>query len=301
MPFPFRLYYVVILMSSNSKKNQISHLIYLIDDRDEFVREQVREQLIKVGEDAIPFLEVTARTENLKIKSIASEIIQAIIPKQLLRQFEQLAQSSPSGHWSLEKGVILLQKFGYPDEETDSLSQSLDLLAQEVSTLIEDSQSPEQIIQILTRYLFFEKGFEGNKIDFFEPDNTYFSRVLDRKKGIPITLTALCVFLGQRIGLPIVGVGLPGRYIAKYESLTQPIYFDPFNEGRVLSQEDCASLTEQMGYHFKEHYLIAATSRETLTRMMNNLIVIYNKNSESEKARCLSDFIKALSGNFEKN
>ena len=301
MPFPFRLYYVVILMSSNSKKNQISDLIYLIDDRDEFVREQVREQLIKVGEDAIPFLEVTARTENLKIKSIASEIIQAIIPKQLLRQFEQLAQSSPSGHWSLEKGVILLQKFGYPDEETNSLSQSLDLLAQEVSTLIEDSQSPEQIIQILTHYLFFEKGFEGNKIDFFETDNTYFSRVLDRRKGIPITLTALCVFLGQRIGLPIVGVGLPGRYIAKYESLTQPIYFDPFNEGRVLSQEDCASLTEQMGYHFKEHYLIAATSRETLTRMMNNLIVIYNKNSESEKVRCLSDFIKALSGNFEKN
>jgi regulator of sirC expression with transglutaminase-like and TPR domain len=301
MPFPFRLYSFVILMSSNSKKNQISHLIYLIDDRDEFVREQVREQLIKVGEDAIPFLEVTARTENLKIKSIASEIIQAIIPKQLLRQFEQLAQSSPSGHWSLEKGVILLQKFGYPDEETDSLSQSLDLLAKEVSALIEDSQSPEKIIQILTRYLFFEKGFEGNKIGFFETDNTYFSRVLDRRKGIPITLTALCVFLGQRIGLPIVGVGLPGRYIAKYESLTQPIYFDPFNEGRVLSQEDCASLTEKMGYHFEEHYLIAATSRETLIRMMNNLIVIYNKNSESEKTRCLSGFIKALSGNFEKN
>ena len=68
MPFPFRLYYVVILMSSNSKKNQISDLIYLIDDRDEFVRERVREQLIKLGEDAIPFLEVAARTENLKIK-----------------------------------------------------------------------------------------------------------------------------------------------------------------------------------------------------------------------------------------
>ena len=301
MPFPFGLYSFVILMSSNTKKNQISHLIYLIDDRDEFVREQVREQLIKVGEDAIPFLEVTARTENLKIKSIASEIIQAIIPKQLLRQFEQLAQSSPSGHWSLEKGVILLQKFGYPNEETESLSKSLDLLAKEVSTLIEDNQSPEQIIKILTRYLFFVKGFEGNKIDFFEPDNTYFSRVLDRRKGIPITLSALCVFLGQRIGLPIVGVGLPGRYITKYESLTQPIYFDPFNEGRVLSQEDCASLTEQMGYHFEEHYLIAATSRETLIRMMNNLRVIYNKNSESEKARCLSGFIKALSGNFEKN
>jgi regulator of sirC expression with transglutaminase-like and TPR domain len=301
MPFPLRLYSSVILMSSNSEKNQISHLIYLIDDRDDFVRKRVREQLIKLGEDTIPFLEVAARTENLKIKSIASEIIQAIVPKKLLRQFGQLAHSSPSGHWSLEKGVILLQKFGYPDEDTDSLSQSLDLLAKEVSALIENNQSPEQIIKIFTRYLFFEKGFEGNKIDFFEPDNTYFSRVLDRRKGIPITLSALCVLLGQRIGLPIVGVGLPGRYIAKYESLTQPIYFDPFNEGRILSQEDCASLTEKMGYRFEEHFLGAATSRETLIRMMNNLIVIYNKNSESEKASYLSDFIKALSGNLDKN
>ena len=288
-------------MSSNPEKNQISHLIRLIDDRDEFVRKRIREQLIKLGEDAIPFLEMAAKTENLEIQRIASEIIQAIIPRQLLRQFSQLAQSSPSGHWNLETGVILLQKFGYPDEETNNLSQSLDQLAKEVSTLIERKQSPEQTVKILTRFLFFEKGFEGNKIDFLDPDNTYFSRVLDKKRGLPITLSTLCIFLGQRIGLPIVGVGLPGRYIAKYESLTQPIYFDPFDKGRILSQEDCARLVGEMGYHFEEHYLGAATSRETLTRMMNNLIMTYNKNSEPEKAKHLSDFIKALSGDLEQN
>ena len=103
-------------MSSNPEKNQISHLIRLIDDRDAFVRKRVREQLIKLGEDAIPFLEMAAKTENLETQRIASEIIQAIIPRQLLRQFSQLAQSSPSGHWNLETGVILLQKFGYPGE-----------------------------------------------------------------------------------------------------------------------------------------------------------------------------------------
>ena len=288
-------------MSSNPEKNQISHLIRLIDDRDEFVRKRIREQLIKLGEDAIPFLEIAAKTENLEVQSIALEIIQAIIPRQLLRQFSELARSSPAGHWNLEAGVVLLQKFGYPDEETNNLRQSLDLLAKEASTLIERKQSPEQTVKILTRFLFFEKGFEGNKTDFFDPDNTYFSRVLDKKQGLPITLSALCIFLGQRIGLPIVGVGLPGRYIAKYESLTHPVYFDPFDKGRILSQEDCARLVEEMGYHFEEHYLDAATSRETLTRMMNNLIMTYNKNSEPEKAMHLSDFIKALSGNLEQN
>ena len=283
------------LMPPNSDKKQISYLIRLIDDRDEFVRKRVREELIKCGEDVIPFLEIAARTECHEVQSIASEIIQAILPIKLLRQFSELAQSSPSGHWCLEKGVTLLQKFGYPDEETYNLSQSLDLLAKEVSPLIGHKQSPEQTVKVLTHFLFFEKGFEGNKIDFSDPDNTYFSRVLDKKKGLPVTLSALCVFLGQRVGLPIVGVGLPGRYIAKYESLTHPIYFDPFDKGRILSQEDCAKLVSNMGYHFEEYYLGAATSRETLTRMMNNLIVTYNSNSETGKAKHLSEFIKALS------
>ena len=282
-------------MPSSPDKNQISYLIRLIDDRDEFVRERVREELIKRGEDVIPFLEIAARTERHEVQSIASEIIQAIIPIKLLRQFSELAHSSPSGHWSLETGVTLLQKFGYPDEETHSLSQSLDLLAKELSPLIEHNQSPEQTVKVLTRFLFFDKGFEGNKIDFSDPDNTYFSRVLDKKKGLPITLSALCVFLGKRVGLPIVGVGLPGRYIAKYESLTKSIYFDPFDKGRILSQDDCAKLVGDMGYNFEEFYLVPATSRETLTRMMNNLIVTYNSNSETDKANHLSEFIKALS------
>ena len=107
--------------------------------------------------------------------------------------------------------------------------------------------------------------------------------------------------MGQRLGLPIVGVGLPGRYIAKYDSLTQPIYFDPFDSGRILSQEDCVKLAEKMGYRFEEHYLGASTSRETLARMMNNLIMIYNKNSQLEKANHLANFIKVLGGDFRNN
>jgi hypothetical protein len=288
------------MTTPNSKTNLISNLIRLVDDRDEFVRKKVREQLINLGDDAVPFLEIAAKTENLEVKLIVLEIIKAIAPKQLLEKFKQLAKSSPSGHWDLETGVTFLQEFGYPGKETDNIVHSLDLLAKEAFDRTKQ-KSPKQAVEALTHYLFFEKGFEGNTIDFLNPDNTYFSRMLKQKKGIPITLTALCIFIGQRIGLPIVGIGLPGRYIAKYDSLTQPIYFDPFDKGRILSADDCAKLTETMGYRFEEHYLIAATSRETLTRMMNNLIVIYNKTSESEKVNHLSDFIKVLSGNQKIN
>ena len=286
---------------SSPKKNQISYLIRLIDDRDEFVRNRVRDQLIKIGEDAIPFLEIAAKTENSEIKSKALEMIQTIFPKQIQKQFSQLVGSSTEGHWDLEAGVVLLAKFGYPDEDANGISRALDQLATEASDHVKGNKSPEQTVKALTRFLFFEKGFEGNKKNFFDPDNTYFSQMLERRKGIPITLSTLCVFVGQRLGLPIVGVGLPGHYIAKYNSLTQPIYFDPFDNGRIISQEDCAKLAKKMGYHFEEHYLSAATNKETLARMMNNLIMIFNKSSQLEKAGHLESFIKVLNGDPRSN
>ena len=283
---------------SSPKKNQISYLIRLIDDRDEFVRNRVRDQLIKIGEDAIPFLEIAAKTENSEIKSKALEMIQTIFPKQLQKQFSQLVGSSTEGHWNLEAGVVLLAKFGYPDEDANGISRALDQLATEALDQVEGNKSPEQAVKALTRFLFFEKGFEGNKKNFFDPDNTYFLQMLERRKGIPITLSTLCVLVGRRLGLPIVGVGLPGHYIAKYDSLTQPIYFDPFDRGRIISQKDCVKLVKKMGYHFEEHYLAAATNKETLVRMMNNLIMIYDKSSQWEKLGHLASFIKVLSGDL---
>ena len=282
-------------MTTSPERNKISYLIRLIDDRDEFVRIRVRDKLVEIGEDAIPFLEIAARTESPELKSKALQIIQLILPKQIQAQFGQLAGNSSKKYQDLEAGVILLAKFGYPDEDMDYISQVLDQLAAEALNQVKINEPPEQAIKSLTHFLFVEKGFEGNKTNFFDPDNTYFSRILKRRQGIPITLSTLCVFIGQRLGLPIVGVGLPGHFIAKYDSLTQPIYFDPFDKGKIISKKDCIKLSGKMGYNFEEHYLSASTNKETLARMMNNLIMIYNKNSQLEKADQLANFIKVLS------
>lgn len=283
-------------MTDRSEKNKISHLIRLIDDRDEFVRNRVIDELVEIGEDAIPFLEIAVRSENNSIKSSALEAIQAIIPKQLQKQFSHLGGNQSQGYLDLEAGVILLAKFGYPDENTDVISQTLDQLAAELLSKFKSNQSPGQAVKALTHFLFIEKGFKGNKVNFFDEDNTYFSHMLKQQKGIPITLSILCVLVGQRLGLPIVGVGLPGHYIAKYDSLTQPVYFDPFESGMIISEKDCAKLAEKMGYHFEEYQLSAATNKETMARMMNNLIAIYNKNLQLEKANHLASFIKVLGG-----
>jgi len=127
-----------------------------------------------------------------------------------------------------------------------------------------------------------------------DPDNSYLNKVLEHKTGLPITLSALCVLVAGRLGLPIVGVGLPGHYIAKYNLPKDSIYFDPFHQGRMLTRANCIQIIEQFGQPFEEHFLSHSTHRETLIRMMNNLVQAYQSSNELEKSATLSGYIKIL-------
>ena len=287
-------FYFGFFMSDSEPQSQITHLIKLIDDRDEFVRSRVRGKLIELGADAIPFLEMAAREENASLRTRAREIIKAFFPIQLGEKFRQLATSAPMGYFDLEEGMLLLMQYGYPESQPQEIRETLDGYAREISSRIPPQASPKTIVVELTRFLFVEKRFKGNEKNYSDPDNSYFNKVLERKTGIPITLSALCILVGSRLGQPIVGVGLPGHYIAKFDAAKDPIFFDPFHGGRRLIREDCIGLITRLGHHFEEHHLAKATNQETLVRMMNNLIHAYNQSQETEIAGQLADFTRIL-------
>lgn len=281
-------------MSAPENNNQISNLIRLLDDRDEFVRNQVRDQLIKTGEDALPFLEMAARTENPVLQGMAAEVIQAIFPKQLGEKFRQLVISARGGDLDLEAGIILLMEFGHPHSDSGEVTVGLDQIADELRSRLGTNDSPKQVVQAMVRLLFVEQGFQGNESNYLDPDNSYFNQVLARKTGIPITLSALCLLIAKRLNLPVVGVGLPGHYIVKYASPTNPIFFDPFHSGRVLEREDCIQIVNGAGLKFEEHHLSQSTHRETLVRMINNLVAAYSQTGEVKKAHQLKEYISIL-------
>ena len=283
-----------LYMTAPKENSQISHLIRLVDDRDEFVRVKVRDQLIEIGEDALPFLEIAVRTENPSLKNILNEIILAILPKRLGEKFRQLVLSARGGELDLEKGMIFLIEFGHPGVSVENITAALDQLADQLGSCLNAEDSPLQIVHQMTRFLFKEKNFSGNQSNYLDPDNSYLNKILERKTGIPITLSALCLLLAKRLNLPIVGVGLPGHYIVKYASATDPIYFDPFHQGRILKREDCIQLVDSVGHKFEEYHLSQATHRETLVRMISNLVAAYSQINEIEKARQLKEYINIL-------
>lgn len=281
-------------MNNQKALGQISYLIQLLTDRDELVRQKVGEQLIELGEDALPFLEIAVRSEDIPLRIQAQKVISAIFPIKLGEKFRQLAQKGLGRDVDLEAGMLLIMEFGYPDSDPQTCQEKLDSLAHRLEQTLAPDADPAQTVVALTQLLFQQDRFKGNQNNYLDPDNSYLNKVLEQKTGLPITLSALCILVASRLGLPIVGVGLPGHYIVKYSLPKGDIYFDPFHQGRPLTRADCVKIVEQFGQPFEEHYLSQSTNRETLIRMINNLVQVYQSSNELEKAETLSSYIKIL-------
>jgi regulator of sirC expression with transglutaminase-like and TPR domain len=281
-------------MSSNPNKPKISSLIRLMDDRDETIRASVKTQLVQIGEDAIPFLEIAARDEDLRRRSQAQVILKEIFPIQLGEKFRRLSQKS-GADLDLEEGIHLLTQFGYPDFEPETTNTTLDNMAKELEPRLLPHFKPIETVRELNKFLFQEKGFSGNEKNYFSGDNSFLNKILSNKTGIPISLSVLCILIGRRLDLPIVGVGMPCHFIAKYDVLSGPVYFDPFNKGRILSYRQCVELVEGFGLKFEDHFLTQSGNREILIRMINNLIMVYKQNNEDKKMDQLTQYVQILS------
>jgi regulator of sirC expression with transglutaminase-like and TPR domain len=157
-----------------------------------------------------------------------------------------------------------------------------------------------QVIEALNRVLFEEESFHGNVAHYHDPRNSFLNEVLSRRTGIPITLSVLYLGVARRAGYPVLGIGMPGHFIAglPQSKATAPdgepgmIYIDPFNRGQILSLEDCrAYFSQRYGaeFPFSEDVLAPATNLQILTRMLNNLKMIYLQRRDHRRALAVVD------------
>ena len=281
-------------MDSSTQPREISSLIRLLDDRDSFVTERVSDRLEELGIEAVPFLEIASRSENLTLKTRALDILGRIAPRQLADAFRSLCRTSDDV--DLEKGILLIMQFGHPTVDPEQVRHQLDQLAEGLAQTIDPQDPASLVVEQLTSYLFRQHGFHGNQENYIDPDNSYLDTVLKNKTGLPIALSALCILIGQRLQIPIVGIGLPCHFIAQYNSAADSILFDPFNNGRILTPEKCSEMVQGFGVPFEEHYLAPVTHREILIRMVQNLINAYLQSGEETKVNSLKEYSQILIG-----
>ena len=184
----------------------------------------------------------------------------------------------PSASLDLAEIALLLARDEFPNLDVEAHLNELAAMAHEVKSYLRGHLAHQ--VQGLCRYLFHEMGFRGNPRNYYDPRNSYFNQVLERRTGIPITLSAVTMAVGQRAGLNLAGVGLPGHFIVKAVNDEQEILIDPFHGGRILSLDDCANLVHQAtGAAFEASALALQPLPLGLIvqRMLGNLKAIYLK------------------------
>lgn len=273
-------------------ETQIRALIRLLSDDDPRVAQTIAGKLIEIGSHAVPMLR-EAEIEQPEMAARIRRLRDDIHGQRLEQEFHALSDVDDETV-DLETGAFLIARFAYPDLLVSRYSRILDGMAEEVLKRLGRKVSGEEAVKTINRYLFTEEGFKGNTTQYYEVDNSYLNKVLERKTGIPISLCAIYLLIGKRLDVPVFGVGMPGHFLVKYESAQHRIFIDSFNAGALLTQKDCARFLDHAGYGFDERYLQRTPSRSILIRMIKNLVAIYNKLEQRDNSAQLTRFIEIL-------
>jgi regulator of sirC expression with transglutaminase-like and TPR domain len=193
----------------------------------------------------------------------------------LRHDLKKLMEAGPAGELDLELGSFLISRLGEEQSITpEDFAAELDRIAMPLRNLLNiiPDHEYEERIGAFRRYLFSEKGFRGNTENYYDPRNSFLTQVLESRSGIPVSLSVLCLLVARRVGLPLQGVNLPGHFILKYQAGDYLIYMDPFNDGNLLTEEDCLNFLVRQGLEPTVVYLARASSLTILKRMYRNLI-----------------------------
>ena len=201
--------------------------------------------------------------------------------------------SRPDDEIDLAEAALLVAQEQYPDLDRGHYLGVLYGLAEKAARRIGDETEPYGIVNRLSEYIFDEEGFRGAEEDaYYDPRNSFLNDVLDRRTGIPITLSLVYMEVGRRIGLPIVGVGMPWHFLVKYVDPEEEIFVAPYYRGIIMSEQDRSELLERMAGRpipLQQEYLAAVTKKEIVTRILNNLKAIYLQGEDHRQALAVVD------------
>jgi len=160
-------------------------------------------------------------------------------------------------------------------------------MAEEAQAGLGVGGDPPAALRRLNLYLFEEQGFRGNTEEYYDPRNSFLNDVLDRRTGIPITLSVVYMELGRRLGLTIRGIGLPGHFIVEWKGDREQLFIDPFNRGVILDARDCQALAARAtgrAIELRPAHFRPVGKRQILARMLLNLKGIWFSRKEWGRA-----------------
>ena len=201
----------------------------------------------------------------------------------------------------LARASLCYARAEYPDLDIQKYLYFLDKIAAEVQSQLSGEAYPLKVIKAINFELFDGLGFQGNDKDYYNPRNSFLNQVIERRVGIPITLSVIYLAVAQRINFPMVGIGMPGHFLVRPDFEDAGIFVDVFDRGEILFKQDCQkklSAMYQQPIELDPDWLAPVGNKHILARMLNNLKFIYLHSRQINKAlACMSGTIELFPNN----
>ena len=210
----------------------------------------------------------------------------------------------PDEDVDLAKAALHIAAEEFPDLDIGRYLRNLDALGEGAQEYAAKERELGPKIALLSEYLYSDQGFQGNRHDYYDPDNSYLNRVLDRRTGIPILLSLVHMEVGRSLGLVFEGIGLPGHFVIRVGPPEQEAYVDPFEGGTVLSRSDCEHRIQSMfggSVEVGDVHFASYTRKQFLGRILNNLKHIYRSKGEHHKAIMMASFAHMTAPDWGEN
>lgn len=275
---------------------EIESLVFLLDDPEPFVRTNVVNRLNEIGESAVPLLDqARSSTVDKTHKALITDIIRDITFDSFQQEVLELAEDGIMNMQDLEDAIFLFSKFDDPTIRTRPYVQHLDSLADEAYIKVHRADSDRKKMLMLIQQIYSKHQYEGCHDDYLNPRHSYLHHVINEQTGIPLSLAFIILFTARRLQLPFYGMNMPLHFLVKFTTSSgNDILIDPFNNGSIITREQCEQFLKKSRIKVREQFFDTASPYSMFTRFIRNLINGHQELGEKKKAAQLSRILSVL-------
>ncbi|MEZ5277755.1 MAG: transglutaminase-like domain-containing protein [Opitutaceae bacterium] len=264
-------------------------LIELLDDPSPSVRKALLTEFKKMGGEGIRFLQDIGRGPNRLIGRFASRYLNELKFADPIAEFRDFIRSL---NYELETGMYLMARTLYPEFTIAESCSHLDSISARCRQLIAEPMSIREKCRVINRVVFHEYGFVGNVEHYSDPRNSFFNQVLERRKGIPISLSILYILVADRCGIRLEPIAVPGHFMVGCFDEREPFFIDPFQRGLLRTPDDVFGLIRSNNLVPKVSDLAPSPVREVLCRSCRNLAQHFTAAHDFANARLFAGFVE---------
>ncbi len=271
-----------------SEPGQLPYLIRLLDDETPSVRQAVERELQSFGPD----LQEEITRQGISLEPHQSKLLTAIVDRGMM---EWIRGAWPSWmekedeHDQLEGALRLIAEFQYRRHYPVSLEMLLDQLAEEYREVYEQTD----VLQ-LSQFLFSYKEIKGAQIDYYNPLNSNLNYVIEKRRGIPISLSCIYMLVGKRLGLQIEGLNFPGHFLTRAHAGRKKFIVDCYNHGRHVDEKNIRLLSLSEMINRQLMALLTCDAETIVGRMLRNLIQAYRRANNPAYAELMDDLLAMM-------